>query len=107
MLAPLAPDLFARLVAEPALRAGWRRVRRNRGGPGGDGITPQHFARQLGRNIARLARELNDGSYRPGPLRHAAIPKSDGTLRWLSVPTVRDRVAQSAAVMVLAPLLET
>jgi CRISP-associated protein Cas1 len=107
MLAP--PDtspVFARLIDEATLAAGWRRVRRNRGGPGGDGQEPRHFARQLDRNIGRLSRELAEGSYRPGPLRVSRIPKADGGMRLLAVPSVRDRVAQTAAVIALAPVLE-
>lgn len=107
MLAPSSPaPLLARLAAPATLRDGWRRVRRNGGGAGGDGQEPRQFARDLERNIARLARELNDGSYRPGPLRVSRIAKPNGSTRILSVPSIRDRVVQSAAVIVLAPLLE-
>jgi retron-type reverse transcriptase len=97
--------VIARIAAEPALRAGWRRVRRNRGGPGGDGQAPWQFALWLDRNLARLAREIAAGSYRPGPLRVGTVVKPDGSVRQLAVPSVRDRVTQSAAVIVLAPML--
>lgn len=53
-----APALFAAITAEASLRAGWRRVRRNGGGAGGDGQTPWQFNRQLDRNIASLSRDL-------------------------------------------------
>ena len=105
-LDPMALPPIARIAGEPALRAGWRRVRKNRGGPGGDGQTPWQFARALDRNLARLGREIADGSYRPGPLRTGAIAKPDGGMRPLAVPSVRDRVAQAAAVSVLAPILD-
>jgi CRISPR-associated protein Cas1 len=98
--------VFARIVAEATLTAGWRRVRRNGGGPGGDGETTWHFARRLKGNIARLSRELDRGSYRTGPLRPIWLSKPDGRVRVLAVPPVRDRVAQSAAVLVLAPQLD-
>jgi CRISPR-associated protein Cas1 len=103
---PCASPTFAQIAAEATLRAGWRRVRRNGGGSGGDGETPWHFARRLERNIARLSRELTTGSYRPGPLRASMVVKSDGSMRPLAVPPVRDRVAQTAAVLVLAPRLD-
>src|SRR5438477_349243 len=83
--------------------AGWRRVKRNRGGAGGDGQEPHHFARQLDCNIERLARELAEGCYRPGPLRIAQIPKLNGKVRTLAVPSIRDRVVQTAATIVLSP----
>jgi CRISPR-associated protein Cas1 len=101
-----APSMLARIAATPTLAAGWRRVRRNRGGPGGDGQELHQFARALDRNIARLSAELAEGRYRPGPLRACRIAKPDGGTRSLAVPTVRDRVAQSAAAIVLAPRLD-
>jgi CRISPR-associated protein Cas1 len=109
MHAPLDPSVlpvFVRIAAEPALLAGWRRVRRNRGGPGGDGQTPWQFAQRLEANVCRLARELAGGCYRPGPLRVSAITKPDGTTRTLAVPSVRDRVAQSSAALALAPIID-
>jgi CRISPR-associated protein Cas1 len=63
-------------------------------------------AQGLDRNIARLSRELMDGSYRLGPLRLSAIDKPGGGCRKLAVPPIRDRVAQSTALRVLAPLLD-
>jgi CRISPR-associated protein Cas1 len=101
-----AASVFASIAAEATLKAAWRRVRRNGGGPGGDGQTPWHFARGIERNIARLSRELMTDRYRPGPLRAGYVVKSDGSVRALAVPSLRDRVAQSAAVMVLAPMLD-
>jgi len=103
---PALSPLFARIVNEQALLAGWRRVKRNRGGAGGDGQEPRHFARDLKRNIARLARDLAGGSYRPGPLRSWPIAKRDGGVRMLAVPTIRDRVAQTSTAMALAPMLD-
>ncbi len=98
--------IFAELTAEATLKTGWRRVRRNGGGAGGDGETPWHFARQLERSIGRLSRELATGRYRPSPLRARCIVKPNGSARMLAVPPVRERVAQSAAVIVLAPRLD-
>lgn len=98
--------LFARLVAEETLRAGWRRVRRNGGRAGGDGQEPWQFARHLDRNIARLSDELTEGTYRPGPLRITKIAKPNGAVRTLAIPSVRDRVAQSAAVIALVPVVD-
>ncbi|MCZ7659377.1 MAG: reverse transcriptase domain-containing protein [Xanthobacteraceae bacterium] len=102
---PLA--VFTRICSDATLAAGWRRVRRNGGGAGGDGETPQAFARDLTGSIRRLSRELREGCYRPGPLRSWVIAKPGGGVRRLAVPPVRDRVAQSAAVIILAPLVES
>jgi CRISPR-associated protein Cas1 len=89
------------------LHQAWRRVRANQGGPGGDGESIAAFGVALDRQLETLAAELISGRYRPGPLRRVAIPKPDGGQRLLAIPCVRDRVAQTAALLVLQPVLET
>ena len=94
-------------IADPAnLRQAWQRVRANQGGPGGDGVRLEAFAARLERELARLASELAGGTYRPGPLRRVLIPKPDGGDRQLAIPCIRDRVVQTAALLVLQPLLD-
>ena len=102
----LAPVTLARIADPALLRQAWRRVRANQGGPGGDGVRLEAFAEGLDSEIERLASSLANRSYRPGPLRRCAIPKPDGGERWLAIPCVRDRVVQSATLMVLQPFLE-
>ena len=94
-------------VCDPAmLRAAWRRVWANHGGPGGDGITVAVFAGRLDRELALLGGEIRTGHYRPGPLRRVTIPKQDGVARMLAIPCVRDRMAQGATLAILQPVLE-
>jgi CRISPR-associated protein Cas1 len=81
------------------LREGWNRVRRNRGGPGGDGVTVAQFAANLDDRLGRLSRELLADCYRPGQLRAVALDKPDGGVRRLAIPCVRDRVVQSALML--------
>jgi CRISPR-associated protein Cas1 len=81
----------------PALRAGWDRVRANKGGPGADLIGLEVFARGLDRRLRELSAELASGDYRPGGLRRVEIPKASGGIRVLAIPDIRDRVAQTAA----------
>ena len=88
------------------LYAAWEKVRRNRGGPGGDGVTVADFSAKIDLRLNRLALELQHGLYRPGPLRRLQIPKKSGGVRVLSIPSVVDRVAQTAAATALSEFLE-
>ena len=97
---------LTRIAAPETLREAWRRVRANKGGPGGDGVTLAEFERALDRNLAALAAELREGRYQPGRLRRAVIPKPDGRKRTLAIPGIRDRVAQTAALIVIGPTLD-
>lgn len=82
---------------------GWLRIYGNRGGPGGDGVTLAAFAKHADQELARLARALACGQYRPGSLRQVDVPKRDGSLRRLKIPDVADRVVQSALLELLQP----
>ena len=98
--------LFNDIVAPAALMAGWERVAHNGGAAGGDGMGCAAFAVGAAQRVASLASALRDGSYRPGPLRIAAIEKPHGGTRKLTIPCVRDRVAQTAAAQALGPKLD-
>jgi CRISPR-associated protein Cas1 len=105
--------IFAEATSVRGLTIGWERVRANAGSAGGDGMTIDAFAASAGARIAELACALREGSYRPGPLRVVHIPKESGGfpnaaggLRKLTIPCVRDRVAQSAVAQILTPLLD-
>ena len=77
-------------------------MRKKAGGPGADGQHAEHFARELDATLARLRSRLLDGSYRPGPLLRRALVKPDGGERLLAVPTLTDRVVQTATHNALA-----
>jgi len=83
------------------------KVKANGGAPGVDGVTIEHFEENLKDNLYKIWNRMSSGTYFPNPVRQVEIPKSDGKgVRKLGIPTVADRVAQQAAVMVLEPLLE-
>ena len=102
-------DLF-NLVCDPAtLLVAWERVKRNRGSrtAGVDGQT-RRDVEQMGVEgvLDKLRQELKGGTYRPLPARERLIPKRSGKLRSLGISTVRDRIVQTAAKLVLEPIFE-
>ena len=97
-------SLYAELIA--SLRLGWERVLSNSEMPGADGVSVPMFALRLERHLDELEEELRARTYEAGPLLAFDIPKPDGGSRRLAVPPVRDRLVQSAALMVLQPLFE-
>jgi group II intron reverse transcriptase/maturase len=99
--------LFDRICRDDVLRMAWERVRVNRGAAGVDKQTLADIE-QLGvdRFLADLKTDLLAGRYRPLAVRRQYIPKSNGKLRPLGIPTVRDRVAQMAMKLVIEPIFE-
>jgi RNA-directed DNA polymerase len=86
----------------------WYRVCTNRGAAGVDRVTLAYVQAEYGteRLLAELQQDLRAGVYRPAPARRVEIPKPQGGKRPLGIPTVRDRVAQQAAKIVLEPIFE-
>jgi RNA-directed DNA polymerase len=82
-------------------------VAANKGAAGVDHVTIEHYAKDEDANLARLSEELRTGTYRPQPIRRVFIPKPGSReKRPLGIPTVRDRVVQTALRMVLEPIFE-
>ena len=99
--------LYDRIYRADVLAAAWERVRANRGAAGVDGSTLKAVeAYGAQRMLAELAEDLRAGNYHPAPVRRVEIPKPDGRMRPLGIPTVKDRVAQQAAKLVLEPIFE-
>jgi RNA-directed DNA polymerase len=99
--------LLDRIYRRDVLWEAWRRVKQNRGAAGVDAMTLA-AVEQLGVEgfLADLGAHLRAGTYRPSAVRRRYIPKADGRQRPLGIPTVRDRVAQMAATLVLEPIFE-
>ncbi len=99
--------LYDRILRSDVLREAWRRVRSNRGAAGVDSQTLADVeAYGVERLLAELQHALRQGSYRPMPVRRVAIGKPDGGVRPLGIPSVRDRIVQQAARLVLEPIFE-
>lgn len=100
--------LYDRIYRGDVLWEAWGRVRANRGAAGVDRVTLAMVESEYGveRMLAELQTDLRAGSYRPAPARRVDIPKPAGGHRPLGIPTVRDRVAQAAAKIVLEPIFE-
>ncbi len=99
--------LFDRIHRSDVLREAWVRVQRNKGAAGVDRQTLSAVAEYgVERLLAEVQSELREGSYRPLPVRRVEIPKPQGGERLLGIPTVKDRVVQQAARIVLEPIFE-
>jgi group II intron reverse transcriptase/maturase len=100
-------SLYDKVYRADVLEHAYHRCKANGGAAGGDGRTFDDIeADGLGRWLGELAEELRSKTYRPQAVRRVYIPKPDGKQRPLEIPTVKDRVAQMAAVPVLEPVFE-
>lgn len=102
---PERPAALRRLmeaVCEPVnLNEAYKRVRKNKGSPGIDGMTVKGLKRHLFRHGAEIRTQLLSGTYKPHPVKRVAIPKPGGGERMLGIPTVVDRFVQQAVMQVL------
>ena len=100
-------SLIDKVFQERTLALGWEKVKSNAGACGVDGITVERFEKQVQERLLAVKEQIKRGDYRPQPIKRVWIAKSGSTeKRPLGIPTVRDRVVQSALRMVIEPIFE-
>jgi len=102
-------SLYGDVCRREVLEAAFWQVSANGGAPGVDGVRVENLAEDDGHRelwLAKLESDLRAKSYRASPVRRVYIPKADGKKRPLGIPTVRDRVVQTAVVLLLLPIFE-
>jgi RNA-directed DNA polymerase len=98
--------MLERILSPTNMAEAYRRVVANAGASGVDGVTVQELSDYIKSNWKRIAGEIRSRQYRPQPVRRVEIPKPNGGMRKLGVPTVVDRMIEQAIVQVLSPLFE-
>jgi RNA-directed DNA polymerase len=99
-------SLIDKVCAPATLEAAWEKVRTNAGAAGVDRQSVERFEANEELYLAELAAALREDSYRAQPVRRVDIPKGDGRTRPLGIPTVKDRIAQTAVKFALEPIFE-
>ncbi len=99
-------SLYGRLLSKQVLRQAFLHVKRAKGAAGIDGQSLGDFASKIDEELDQLLYELKAKQYQPQPVRRVEIPKGDGGVRLLGVPTVRDRVVQQALRNLLEPIFD-
>ncbi len=99
--------LYDKLSLDYMLQEAWKQVKRNKGAAGHDGVSIADVGKNgVDKLLAELAGELRNETYKPQPVLRVYIPKANGKLRPLGIPTVRDRIVQMCCKMVIEPIFE-
>lgn len=99
-------ELLERILTKENLNKAYKKVYQNKGASGIDGITVEEISEYIKENKDRILKQIRKRRYKPQPVRRVRIPKENGKIRNLGIPTVRDRIIQQAMVQVLSPIFE-
>lgn len=99
-------NLMEHLCSKENLDSAYKRVYANKGAPGVDNMTVYQLKDWLTQNREKLKEQLINGNYKPQPVRKVEIPKPNGGMRQLGIPTVVDRLIQQATAQILTPLFD-
>ena len=100
-------SLMDKVYGSKTLAVAWAKVRSNKGAAGVDGQSIERFAAKAELYLSELSAALRDGAYAPQAVKRVDIPKGDGRTRPLGIPTVKDRIVQTAVRLVIEPIFES
>ena len=99
-------DLMEQVVSPENATSAWKAVKRNNGAPGIDGMTVSELRDHVRKHWETIRGKLLAGTYKPSPVRRVEIPKPDGGVRLLGIPTVLDRWVQQMLLQAMQPIFD-
>ncbi len=99
-------SVYGQILVHRKLMSAWQQVKENKGSGGIDGVTIDSFKANEEENISNLLAKLKDKMYKPTSVKRVYIPKKNGKMRPLGIPTIEDRIVQQSVVNVLNPKFE-
>ena len=99
-------ELLEKILDKENLNKAYKHVKANKGAPGVDGVTVDEAYENIRQNKEKWLHQIRKRTYKPQPVRRVQIPKENGKMRNLGIPTVFDRIIQQSIVQVLSPIFE-
>ncbi len=99
-------ELLEKILDKENLNKAYKHVKANKGAPGVDGVTVEEAYDFIIQNKEKLLHQMRKRTYKPQPVRRVKIPKENGKMRNLGIPTVFDRIIQQSMVQILSPIFE-